>query len=117
MVVWGGLRPIPSQLIVDGVTLTAWVYGALVSVQSQDGRPIRETAVRSFLWIVLSCILAIEVTGSLTNRCSHRYSARLEQPREPSPAAARSARRSARVAGGAGGGGRRRRGADQPAEM
>ena len=72
MVLWGGLRPIASRVVVDCLTLTALSYGALVTVQtsadSVSKKETRERSIRSFLLILLACYLAIETAGSLTNR-------------------------------------------------
>ena len=61
MVLWGGLRPIASRAIIDGVTLAVWAAGT-----RHDQR--HDAVVQSYLWILCACIVAIYTAGNLTNR-------------------------------------------------
>lgn len=62
MVLWGGLRPIASRAVIDGLTLAVWAAGT----RHVDQR--RDAVVQSYLWILCACIVAIYTAGNLTNR-------------------------------------------------
>ena len=72
MVLWGGLRPIASRVFLDSLALGVWVYGARQQQQQQqqphDNDNHQQAAVRSYLWILVSCIFTISTAGNLTNR-------------------------------------------------
>lgn len=70
MVLWGGLRPIASRVILDGGTLVAWIYGAStgvvvdhVKIAAGTPRPLQ-----SYVFVLVSCGIAVLTAGSFTNR-------------------------------------------------
>jgi pimeloyl-ACP methyl ester carboxylesterase len=54
---WGGLRPIPSRLVIDSLTLVGVTYAALTSPWKA----------RSSLLLVIACVIILATSG-LTNR-------------------------------------------------
>lgn len=75
MVLWGGLRPIASRVLLDTFALVVWTYGAMVNVAPHGGDddhgndPDGEAATSSYMWVLLSCIFTVLSAGnSLTNR-------------------------------------------------
>jgi platelet-activating factor acetylhydrolase len=68
MVLWGGLRPIASRVVLDSLTLAVWLHGSLAPNSGGTSRDENDRATRSYLWILLSGILTIVTTGNLTNR-------------------------------------------------
>lgn len=68
MVLWGGLRPIASRVILDSVTLLAWIYCTLVRVDMENKDAAAQRPWRSYAWILASCLVTIVSAGNLTNR-------------------------------------------------
>jgi dienelactone hydrolase len=60
---WGGLRPIPHQVVVDACVIVAWIYSSILILSN------RTRSYYGMIVMVLSCIgIFVWLGGSITNR-------------------------------------------------